>query len=468
MHNDNTEHRVIEDVRAAARLLPPGSRLPSVRELTARHRASPVTVQRAITRLAAEGVVDPRPGSGTFVAERAASPAAPSSGDGPADLSWQEVALGGRPTHAGALDELLRLAGPGELPLSTGYLEPALQPRGALATALARAGRRETVWDRGPTAGLPELRAWFARDAGGAFTADDVLVTAGGQAALATTFRALAQPGELLLVESPTYLGALAAARAAGLRVVPVPSDRDGVRPDLLADAFSRTGSRLFYAQPTYANPHGAVLAPDRRAAVLDVVAAAGAFLVEDDAARDLAIDGDPPPPLAADDRHGHVVLLRSLTKSVAPGLRVGAVAARGPAGSRLRAARLLDDFYVSGPLQQTAVDLVGSPTWRRHRKQLRSGLAARRDALLAALAATLPDAVHLGRPAGGFHVWVRLPDGVDDVQLALAARAAGVVVSPGRPWFAAEPPAPFLRLTYAGAPARDLTEAITRLATLI
>ncbi len=438
-----------------------------MRELTARHRASPVTVQRAITRLAAEGVVDPRPGSGTFVAERAVPPSAPSSADGPADLSWQEVALGGRPTHAGALDELLRLPGPGQLPLSTGYLDPQLQPIGALSTVLARAGRREGVWDRGPTEGLAELRAWFARDAGGSFDAHDLVVTPGGQAAMATAFRALAQPGDIVLVESPTYLGALAAARAAGLRVVPVPSDHDGVRPDLLADAFSRTGARLFYAQPTFANPHGAVLAPDRRAAVLDVVAAAGAFLVEDDAARDLAIDGAAPPPLAADDRHGHVVLLRSLTKSVAPGLRVGAVAARGPAGARLRAARLLDDFYVAAPLQQAALDLVGSPTWKRHLKQLRSALGARRDALLTAVAADLPGALVTGRPAGGFHVWVRLPADVDDVVLAAAARAAGVVVSPGRPWFAAEPPAPHLRLTFAGAPERDLVEGVARLASV-
>lgn len=452
-------------MRAAARALPPGSRLPSVRELTARHRASPVTVQRAITRLAAEGVVDPRPGSGTFVAERP-----PRGGDGgttagPADLSWQEVALGGRGADAGGLDELLRLPAPGEIALSTGYLDPALQPIGALAGVLARAGRREGVWGRGPTEGLHELRAWFAREAGGALTADNVVVCPGGQAALATSFRALAAPGDAVLVESPTYLGALAAARAAGLRPVPVPSDRDGVRPDLLADAFARTGARLFYAQPTFANPHGAVLAPDRRGAVLDVVAAAGAFLIEDDAARDLGIDADAPPPLAADDRDGHVVLLRSLTKSAAPGLRVGAVAARGPAGARLRAARLLDDFYVAAPLQQAAIDLVGSPAWRKHLKAMRAALAVRRDALVAAVARELPDVTVTGVPAGGFHLWIRLPEGTDDVALAAAARAAGVAVSPGRPWFAAEPPAPHLRLTFAGADERSLVEGVARLA---
>jgi DNA-binding transcriptional MocR family regulator len=102
--------------------------------------------------------------------------------------------------------------------------------------------------------------------------AHDVVITPGAQAGLATVLRALVPAGAPVLLESPAYLGAIAAARAAGLRVVPVPVDRDGVRPDLLADAFERTGARLFVCQPLFANPTGATLAADRRAAVLDAV----------------------------------------------------------------------------------------------------------------------------------------------------------------------------------------------------
>jgi DNA-binding transcriptional MocR family regulator len=127
----------------------------------------------------------------------------------------------------------------------------------------------------------------------------------------------------------------------------------------------------------------------------------------------------------------------------------------------------MLDDFYVAAPLQQAAIDLVGSPAWRKHLKAMRAALASRRDALVAAIARDLPDAVLTGLPAGGFHVWVRLQEGVDDVALAVAARAAGVIVSPGRPWFAAEPPAPHLRLTYAGADERALVEGVARLASV-
>ncbi|NJC70877.1 PLP-dependent aminotransferase family protein [Planosporangium thailandense] len=458
MDHDNASARVIRELRVLAAAAEPGARLPSVRELTARHHASPVTVARAIRTLAAQGLLEARPGLGTFVARRSA--------DRPdADLSWQAVALRPRPAGEEAMQALLAVPRPGAIPLSGGYLDEDLQPAAALGAALARAARHPTAWQRGPVEGRADLRAWFAREAGGGLRAEDMVICPGGQAALATAFRALAAPGDTVLVESPTYLGALAAARAAGLTVVGVPADADGVRPDLLATALRNTGARLFYCQPLYANPHGAVLAADRRAAVADAVHAAGAFLLEDDYARDLAIDGDPPAPLAADDPYGHVVYLRSLTKSAAPGLRVAAIGARGAAGARLRAARVLDDFFVAGPLQQAALDFVTAPAWSRHRRALRAALRQRRDALLAALHRHLPALVPAAAPRGGLHLWVRLPDGLDDVELTVAAAGERVVVFPGRPWFAAEPPAPHLRLTFAAAPPEILDEGVRRLA---
>ena len=458
MQNDNAEARVIRDLRATAAARSPGERLPSVRELMGRHRASPVTVQRAVATLAAEGLVEPRPGRGTFVAPRPQAQPAP-------DLSWQAVALGAGAVEADALHELLAVPPPGAIPLSSGYLSLDLQPLALVGAALARAARRPGAWERGAVEGREELRGWFAREAGGSLRAHDVVVCSGGQPALATAFRALAAPGDPVLVEAPTYLGAIVAARAAGLRVVPVPSDADGVRPDLLAEAFARTRARLVYCQPLYANPHGSVLAADRRAPVLDAVAAAGAFLLEDDWARDLSTEADPPPPLAADDPDGHVVYVRSLTKSAAPGLRVAGIGARGAAGARLRAARIVGDFFVSGPLQEAALEFVFAPAWRRHRRRLRAELRTRRDALAAALRRHLPALAPTTLPRGGLHLWVALPEGTDDVALANAAAAEGVVVFPGRPWFPADAPGPFLRLTFAAAAPDALDEGVRRLA---
>ncbi|MEO3930539.1 PLP-dependent aminotransferase family protein [Micromonosporaceae bacterium B7E4] len=458
MNHGNAAERVVQDLRNLVAVAAPGTQLPSVRDLTARHHASPVTVARAIRQLVAEGLVEARSGKGTFVAAPPQRPPAP-------DLSWQTVALGHRRPGEEEMQALLALPPTGAIPLSGGYLDADLQPAAALGAALTRAARQPASWQRGPAEGREDLRAWFAREAGAGLRADDMVICPGGQAGLSTALRALSTPGDTLLVESPTYLGALATAQAAGLRVVPVPADADGVRPDQLAAAFARTGARLCYCQPLYANPHGATLATHRRAQVAEAVRDAGAFLIEDDYARDLTIDGEPPPPLAADDPDGHVVYLRSLTKSTAPGLRVAAIGARGPAGARLRTARLRDDLFVAGPLQQATLEFVSAPAWARHRRALRTALRNRREALLTALRRHLPELAGQPVPRGGMHLWTRLPEGTDDVALATAAAAQGVVVFPGRPWYAAEPPAPHLRLSYAAAPAELMDEAVRRLA---
>jgi DNA-binding transcriptional MocR family regulator len=143
MADDNAVDRVTQALRSTTAALAPGDRLPSVRELIARHRVSPVTVQRAIGRLAGEGLVEPRPGRGTFVAAPPAPAPAP-------DLSWQSVALGPRAVEDGVLHDLLALPPPAAIPLSSGYLDPALQPLAALGAALARAARRPGAWERPP------------------------------------------------------------------------------------------------------------------------------------------------------------------------------------------------------------------------------------------------------------------------------------------------------------------------------
>lgn len=426
--------------------------------LTARHRVSPVTVSRAVAQLTAEGLVVTRPGAGTYAAERPPAPAAPP------DFDWQSVALGDRTIDASGVTALLTPTPEGTIALSGGYLAPPLQPVRALAAATARAARRPGVWEQPPLNGIWELRRWFAGLTGTA--ADDVTITGGGQAAVTLVFRALLPPGAPLLVESPTYLGALAVARAAGLRPVPVPVDADGLRPELLADAFAATGARAMYCQPTFQNPTGTALSAERRTQVLAVARAAGAFVIEDDFARHLAID-PPPSPLISQDTDGRVVHVSSLTKATAPSLRIAAVVARGPVAARIRATQLVDVFYVARPLQEAALELVSSPAWPRHLRTVTEALRRRRDTLATALAPTSLRLTHL--PRGGLHMWATLPPGTDDVALAERALRAGVLISPGRLYYPAEPPTPHVRLSYATAPAEaDLTEAVARLRPLL
>ncbi|WP_449066592.1 aminotransferase-like domain-containing protein, partial [Planomonospora algeriensis] len=325
--------------------------------------------------------------------------------------------------------------------------------------------RRPDAWAVPPVAGLAELRRWFAQEAGGDVTPSDVLVVGGGQSALAHAFRALAAPGSPVLVETPAYPGCARRRAAAGLRATAVPTDRDGVRPELLAEAFAVTGARVFCCQPTLQNPTGATLGRERREQVLAVARAAGAFVVEDDYARYFTT-APVPPPLVALDVHGTVVHVNSLTKVLSPSVRVAGVVARGPAAHRLRASQVVDSFFVARPLQETVLEFVGSPAWPRHLTAVTAELAARRDALLAALAARLPAAESHLVPRGGLHLWVRLPQDLDEDAVVEAARREGVLVGPGRVHYPAEPPGPRLRLTHtAVAHLSELAEGIRRLA---
>jgi DNA-binding transcriptional MocR family regulator len=448
-------------LRETARSMRPGERLPSTRELSARHRVSPVTVSRALAGLRAEGILITRPGSGTYVAERrTARPA-----DEP-DTSWQTVALGDRTIDAASVAFLLAPHDPTAISLAGGYPHPSLLPTRPLAAALARAARRPDAAERPSLQGIAGLRSWFAESLDATYTADDVLITTGGQSALSAAFRAIVPAGASLLVESPTYIGALAAARAARLSPVPVPTDDRGIRTDLLADAFAATGARALYCQPTYQNPTGSVLATERRQQVLAIARDAGAFVIEDDYARWLSHDRPAPPPLIADDDDGRVVQIASITKVTSPNLRIGALIARGPVAERLRSLRVVDDFFVPRPLQEAAIELLGAPSWARHLAALARALVDRRTRLLAALAEQLPQARPGRPPTGGLNVWVSLPDPIDDVALAAAARTAGVLISPGRPYHATEPPRPHARLSFAAAPdVAAIDEGVRRLA---
>ncbi|MFI5615070.1 PLP-dependent aminotransferase family protein [Amycolatopsis sp. NPDC051903] len=462
MSDDSSSRTLASQLRDELHRYSPGEKLPSSRALVERFGVSPVTVSRALAVLVADGLVVTRPGAGAYRAH-------PGAGETrTVDTSWQQVALTAQDGHvaldASGVSANLAVPPPDVIAFNGGYLHPTLQPERALAAALAAAARRPGAWERPPLAGLPALRSWFARELG--VTAAEVLVTGGGQAAVATALRALARPGSAVLVESPTYPGALAAARAAGLRPVPVPADAGGIRLDLLRDALTATGAKVVYCQPLFQNPAGAVLAPDRRGELLELVHAAGAFLLEDDWARHLGHGGPLPAPLVADDPFGAVVHIGSLTKATSPNFRIAALAARGPVLERLRAVQVVDSFFVPRPLQEATLDLVGAPAWPRHLRALSTGLRDRRDALAAALRRDLPALASATLPAGGHCLWTRLPAGTDETALTTAALRAGVAVSPGRVYFAAEAPAPHLRLGFADtAGADEITEGVRRLA---
>ncbi|WP_055588539.1 aminotransferase-like domain-containing protein [Peterkaempfera griseoplana] len=446
---DDSSSRIVAGLREWIAKAPPDARLPSTRSLVAEYAASPVTVQRALRTLAAQGMVESRPGVGTFVrAARAAHPG---------DYGWQTAALGSPGSRVPRLSTALRTVPNDVIALHSGYPDRELLPERLVRAAFTRAARSDAAVNRPPAAGLPELQAWFAGELGAATplgvmppAPSDVIVFPGSQSGLSTAFRTLVGAGRPLLVESPTYWGAILAAAQAGVHLVPVPSGVHGPDPDELARAFAQTGARAFYAQPSFANPNGAQWPPEVADRVLGLVRRHGAFLIEDDWAHDLGIEAVPVP-LAARDDGGHVVYLRSLTKSVSPAVRVAGVVARGPARERILAGAQAESMYVSGLLQAVALDVVTQPAWRTHLRGLGRRLGARRDLLVGALRAHVPEARLEAVPQGGLNLWVRLPDTTDLARLVRDCETAGVVIAPGDEWFPAEPAGNHLRLNYSG-----------------
>ncbi|WP_411375794.1 PLP-dependent aminotransferase family protein [Arthrobacter sp. MPF02] len=448
MNNDSSS-RIVLELRKWISGAAPGARLPSTRSLVAGYSASPVTVQKALQALTAQGLIESRPGVGTFVrAVRTARPA---------DYGWQTAALGTPPSALPTASGTMRDVPNSVIAFHSGYPDRELLPERLVRAALARAARADAALFRPPAAGMPELQQWFAHELGTATPAGitppapgDVIVLPGSQSGLSSIFRALVGAGQPLLMESPTYWGAILAAAQTGVRVVPVPSGPDGPDAAELARAFEETGARAFYAQPNYANPTGAQWSRGRGDEVLEVVSAHGAFLIEDDWAHDFGVTSDPMPVAVRDDS-GHVIYIRSLTKSVSPSIRIAAVIARGPARERILTHRAAESMYVSGLLQAAALDVVTQPGWQTHLRNLRQQLQSRRDLLVAAIREHVPQAHLEALPKGGLNLWLRMPDGTDLPRLARDCEDHGVVIAAGTEWFPAEPAGPFIRLNYSG-----------------
>jgi DNA-binding transcriptional MocR family regulator len=455
--------------------LPAGARIATHRELVRRFGASATTVSQALALLTRRGLITSRPGAGTYRSETA--PVARAG-----DTSWQEAALElsnqldsaagtTRSFKSSALTATLSTLGPDVVDLNGGYLHPHLQPLSMLGTALSRAARRADAWDRPPVSGVPELRDWYASDIGGGLSRQDILICGAGQSTLGTALRAVGQPGDPVVIESPTYPGTIAAANAAGLRTIPVPLDSEGIHTDYLDEALSRTGARIIIVQPLFQNPTGASLSVSRQRDILAIARRHGAFVIEDDFARHMTHADTAPtvPPMIADDPDGTVIHIRSLTKVISPNLRVGALAARGPVMARLRSAHIIDTMFVSAPLQHTALELVAAPSWKRAIAALGSALEHRRKVAIDAVSATFgPRALAL-RPHGGYHLWVSLPGHVDARQLTAAALANGVAITPGDNYYPTDSSAPHIRLSYVAAPsAADVDRAIRSLASVV
>jgi DNA-binding transcriptional MocR family regulator len=416
---------------------------------------SPGTVRAAVAELVRSGLVETVSGSGTFIAHRV-EPVEPAG-----DRSWQTIALGPNPQDPDLLGSLRAPTTPGVVDLASGYPDATLQATALVARVLRSVARRSTALDRAPSEGMASLRHWFAAELSPG-QEHEVLIAPGGQAALSLVFRALGLAGDTVIMESPTYVGAMAAARAAGCVPVPVSVDQDGIVVDDLEAAVHRSGATMVYLQPRYHNPVGSTLTRDRRHHLMALARQHGLIIIEDDWLQDLDDPDSRVAPLAADDPHGHVVHVRSLTKSTVPALRIAGIASSGAIAQRLRTTRGTEDFFVSPILQEAALEVVTSQDWPRHLRRLRSQLV-HRQAVLGQELERVADSL---RVVGGgpLHLWVQARGGIDAERLRVAALGHGVALVAGNHWFPGDAPTDHLRLSNTATTADQIRVGVDRL----
>ncbi|MEV7816284.1 MULTISPECIES: PLP-dependent aminotransferase family protein [Streptomyces] len=296
--------------------------------------------------------------------------------------------------------------------------------------------------------------------------ADDLIITTGSQQALTLITTAVLEPGDVVLVEDPCYLAALQTFGFAGARVVPVPTDDDGIIPEALDDIAAREPAKLLYLVPTFQNPTGRTLPAARRAAVAEAAARHGFWIVEDDPYGELRYDGEQVPWIAASPAASdRTILLGSFSKIMAPGLRLGYL--RAPAAIRRSCviAKQAADLHTSTVDQAVAARYLRDSDLDAHVRTIRDAYRERRDALLGGLPTALPFGSRWNHPAGGMFVWVSLPEGHDATQLLRVAISHEVAYVPGAPFFAGTPDPAALRLSFTTHSPEEITEGLRRLA---
>jgi 2-aminoadipate transaminase len=340
--------------------------------------------------------------------------------------------------------------------------------RTAFEAALAE-GQASRSLQYGMTEGDPGLRTQLAAllTARGATTDPaDVVVTTGSQQALALISTALVRPGDRVLVEAPSYLAALQAFQLAGAVLVAVAGDEHGPTPESLAAAIADHDPALLYLVPTFQNPTGRTIPAERRAALGAVIAEHALWTIEDDPYGELRYDGEPVAPLAADPRVADLVLsVSSLSKVVAPGLRLGWLTAPPELRRAIVIAKQATDLHTATITQAAARHWLAADRLPDQLERLRSAYRERRGAMLAALPAALPEGSTFERPAGGMFVWARLPEGHDAQALLAAALEQDVAFVPGAAFYAAEPDPRTLRLSFTTHAPGRLREGLARLA---
>jgi DNA-binding transcriptional MocR family regulator len=449
--------------------LEPGAKLPPTRELAELAGVNHLTAARVYRKLAELGFVSASVGRGTFV--RALPPASSAShGDDwqvyalpPDELTYSEQVLSDTFTLAGR-DDVISLA--------IGWPAPRNYPTEALARITAAVFEEEggNALSYLPAQGLFDLREQIAargRKFGYAEDADEVVITSGAQQAIALCAQATLEPGDVAVIESPTFIGMMTAMRGTRARVIGVPVDEDGFDVDALERLLARHEVKLVGLQTACQNPTGRNLSEERRARLAELAVERNFFILEDRVYADMNFEGRFVRSLR-ELAPAHVLYVNSLSKVVGGGLRAGWVAARGPVRDRLATLKLDADFHSPTLIQHIVARWLATGAYDRHVKATMPFYRERRDALLASLERHLSGEYHVDPPAGGHHLWVTLTRPLDERTLYAEAARHGVTFTPGGAVTAERRSQTSFRLSFSLLEPEELDEGVRRLARAI
>ena len=463
----NLYERLAADIEQmiSSAVLNPGDRLPSVRALRSARSLSQATVLQAYAVLEARGLIESRPRSGYFVRARPTVALPPDSSAAASDDLRVDVS-----------DLVFHILGATRerrlLPFGSAFPSPLLFPLDDLSAALARSTRKLDPWTT--VADLPPgseaLRGEIARRyllRGADVSVDGILITNGAMEALNLCLEAVTEPGAVVAIESPAFYGVLQAIERLGLRAVEVRTDPvDGIDPASLRAVLDAHPVRACWFMSNFQNPLGASVPDARRPEIVQLLAERGIPLIEDDVYGELYFDARAPRPYKSFDQAGLVLHCAGFAKCLAPGWRVGWVAA-GRFAAQLSRLKTMQSLATSIPVQEGLAAYLARGRYDAHLRRLRRALASQQEEMLSAVARYFPEGTRATRASGGYFTWVELPTGFDALELHRRATAEGIGLSPGPMFSPKREYANCLRLNYGHPWDAALRAGIRRLGVL-
>ncbi|HEU4537390.1 MAG TPA: PLP-dependent aminotransferase family protein [Polyangiaceae bacterium] len=451
---------IVEDIERGR--LRPGERLPSSRQLATQLGVHRKTVVAGFLELARQGWVTSEPATGTFVSSDLPAKLPPFRRRALADRAGFDLPARALPAPAATpRTSLLLLGGVPEL----GFL-PRLELSRAYRRVLLGPGAR-ALMDYADPRGEPRLRRaiveLLTRARGVRAGIESVIIVRGSQQGLYLAARALLEPGDCVAIEAYSHPTARGALELAGATLVPVPLDGEGLDVAALDALCASRQVRAVYTTPHHQLPTTVTLTAARRVRLLELARRRRLLVLEDDYDHEFRYEGRPVLPLASADRHGVVVYLGTMSKILAPGLRLGFVASTPDVAERIAAYRAFVDHQGDHAIERAVAELLEDGEIDRHTQRVRRAYRARRDALCEALARHLPS-LEFEPPRGGMALWARAP-GVDVDAWARRAHEAGVTFQPASHFALGPRPLDFARLGFAACDEAQLAEAARRLA---